>query len=228
MPKFVRFVLLATAIASVVGLGARAQAREPGGSIVGSMLVSEGDVGGGARVELWGALGALRLGGFFGVAALSSELDWRNRTMMPAGALVALAFDVGLVELVVTARGGMWGGASQEDKLRVGGLVGGGAWVDFAMEGGIGLGIGAELLGLFGGGDTWVVEPGLRLTWGRPTSASEPAPDADAVSDPEFAPSQTGPSQTSSALSRLEASGQAHGRDAARPEGRRAREDGRT
>jgi hypothetical protein len=51
--------------------------------------------------------------------------------------------------------------------MLVGGLVGGGAYVDVALDGGIALGAGAEVLGLFGGGDTWAVIPGLRLTWGR-------------------------------------------------------------
>lgn len=153
----------------------RAAADDPGGSIIGQFLVSDGDYGGGATIDLWGSIGPLRLGGFFGFAALPSERDWHNRTMMPAGVLVALALDVGFADVVIDARAGLWGGASQEDKLLVGGLVGGGAYLDLALDGGIAIGVGAEALGLFGGGDTWVIEPGLRLTWGRAVSAPEPA-----------------------------------------------------
>ncbi len=153
-----------------------AHAEEPGGSIAAQFLISDGDYGGGATIDLWGDIGPLRLGGFFSFAAVPSARDWHNRTMMPAGVLVALAIDVGFADIVIDARGGIWGGASQESKLLVGGLVGGGAYLDFALDGGIAIGVGAEVLGLFGGGDTWVLEPGLRLTWGRGTPpTAEPA-----------------------------------------------------
>jgi len=168
---------LGAALALALSAPGVARAQDPGGSIIGQVLVSEGDIGAGGTIDLWGTVGPLRLGGFFSFAALPSEVDWRNRTMMPAGVLVALAIDVGFADIVIDARGGLWGGASQESKLLVGGLVGGGAYLDFALDGGIAIGVGAEVLGLFGGGDTWVVEPGLRLTWGRgtPSPAVEPA-----------------------------------------------------
>ncbi|MBX7193603.1 MAG: hypothetical protein K1X94_16220 [Sandaracinaceae bacterium] len=159
--------IAALALGLVAAPASEARADDPGGSIVGQLYVSDGDVGGGGMIDVWGAIGPLRLGGFFGVAAVPSGRDWHNRTMMPAGVHVSLAIDLSAVDLVIVARGGLWGGASQEAKMLVGGLVGGGAYVDVALDGGIALGAGAEVLGLFGGGDTWAVIPGLRLTWGR-------------------------------------------------------------
>lgn len=158
-------------LSTLGGVSATAHAQDPGGSIVGQLHISDGDLGGGAMIDLWGALGPsvcrLRLGGFFGVIAIPSERDWHNRTMMPLGAQASLALDLGGADLVLQVRGGLWGGASQEHKLLVGGLVGGGAYLDVALEGGVAIGGGVEVLGFFGGGDTWSVVPGLRLTWGR-------------------------------------------------------------
>lgn len=156
------------AVVLLVIAPSRASADDPGGSIAGQLYVSDGDVGGGAMLDVWGAVGPLRLGGFFGATSIPSARDWHNRTMMPAGVHVSLALDLEAVDLVIVARGGLWGGASQESKLLAGGIVGGGVYADVALEGGIAIGGGAEVFGFFGGGDTWAVVPALRLTWGRP------------------------------------------------------------
>ena len=167
-------VALVMALASVLAPAAVVRAEGPGGSIVGQLYVSDGDLGGGAMIDVWGAIGPLRLGGFFGALSIPSNRDWHNRTMMPAGVHVSLAIDLSAVDIVFVARGGVWGGASQESKLLAGGIVGGGAYLDVALDGGIAIGGGAEVFGFFGGGDTWAVVPALRLTWGRPIAAPEP------------------------------------------------------
>ena len=172
-------VVLAFVLAAAAG---RARADDPGGSITGQVHVNDGDIGGGAMLDVWGTLGPLRLGGFFAVTSIPSARDWRNRTMMPAGVHISLVIDLDAVEIVLAARGGIWGGASQESKMLAGGVVGGGAYLDVALGGGISVGGGAEILGFFGGGDTWGVSPGLRLPWSspraEPASESVPAPDA--------------------------------------------------
>lgn len=175
------FTVVTLVALSVAASPSRAAADDPGGSIAGQFLISDGDLGGGATIDLWGDIGPLRLGGFFSFAALPSDRDWHNRAMMPVGALVAIAIDVGVADIVICGRGGIWGGASQEDKLLVGGVVGGGAYLDVDLGSGIAVGGGAEILGLFGGGDTWMLQPALRLTWGRPVASApaEPEPSAE-------------------------------------------------
>ncbi len=167
--------VLAIVTLSVLAPAREARAEGPGGSILGQLYVSDGDIGGGGMIDVWGALGPLRLGGFFGVLSIPSARDWHNRTMMPAGAHVSLALDLSVVDLVIVARGGIWGGASQESKLLAGGMFGGGAYLDVALDGGIAVGGGLEAFAFFGGGDTWAVVPALRLTWGRTIPAPEPA-----------------------------------------------------
>lgn len=168
----------------VLAPATQVRADDPGGSVAGQLYLSDGDVGGGAMVDVWGALGPLRLGGFFGVTSIPSARDWHNRTMMPAGVHVSLAIDLEAIDLVIVARGGLWGGASQESKMLVGGIVGGGVYVDVALEGGIAVGGGAEFYGFFGGGDTWSIVPALRLTWGR----AQPAPEPDLAISSEVTP----------------------------------------
>ena len=167
-PLASRAALFAVALSASALAPTAARADDPGGAIAGQLYVSDGDVGGGGMIDLWGTVGPLRLGGFFGVTSIPSARDWHNRTMMPAGVHVSLAIDLEAIDLVIVARGGVWGGASQESKMLAGGVVGGGVYVDVALEGGVAVGGGAELLGFFGGGDTWAVVPALRLTWGRP------------------------------------------------------------
>lgn len=165
---------LAIVLAASFATTSVANAQDPGGSIVGQLYVSDGDLGGGGMIDVWGSIGPLRLGGFLGVLSIPSARDWHNRTMMPAGVHASLAIDLTAVDLVIVARGGIWGGASQESKLLAGGMFGGGAYLDVALDGGIAVGGGLEAYGFFGGGDTWALVPALRLTWGRQLAGPEP------------------------------------------------------
>ncbi len=158
------------ALAACVAIGplspAPTRAEEPGGAITGQLFVSDGDVGASGLIDVWARLDALRVGGFFGVVALPSARDFHDRTMMPAGLRAALALEFGDVDLELVLRVGAFGGASQEDKLFTGVLVGGGPYLDVRLVEGVALGVGVEAFGYFGGGDTWALSPGLRLAWG--------------------------------------------------------------
>lgn len=154
---------------------APARADDVGGSVVGQFAIADGDLGGAATLDLWAPIGPLRLGGFFGVGATPSSRDRYNRTYMPLGVAASLALDLeGGTFVSVVARGGLWGGATQDTKLTVGGLVGGGVYLDVGIGGGVTLGGGVEAWGFFGAGDTWAVLPGLRMTWGQPVASAEP------------------------------------------------------
>lgn len=163
-----------------------ARADDLGGSVVGQLVVSDGDLGGAGTLDLWAPVGPLRLGGFFGIGAIPSARDWHNRTFMPVGASASLAIDLGGgTFLSVLARGGLWGGATQEHKLTIGGLVGGGAYLDVGLGGGVTVGGGVEAWGFFGGGDTWAVLPGLRMTWGQPVAETVTEAEAETVTEAE-------------------------------------------
>jgi hypothetical protein len=170
--RLARIGSLAAGLAALA-LATPAGADDVGGAVAGQLVVTEqGDLGGAATLELWAPFGPLRLGGLFGVGATPSAGDRYNRTYMTLGAAASLALDVGggtFVSLV--ARGGLWGGATQEAKLTVGGLVGGGAYLDVGLGGGVTLGGGLDVWALLGAGDTWAVLPGLRMTWGQPLEA---------------------------------------------------------
>jgi hypothetical protein len=177
--------LLPVGLAALV-CAAPARADDVGGSVVGQLVVADGDLGGAATLDLWAPIGPLRLGGFFGVGATPSARDRYNRTYMPLGAAASLALDVGGGTFVsIVARAGLWGGATQDAKLTIGGLVGGGAYLDVGLGGGVTLGGGVEAWGLFGAGDTWAVLPGLRMTWGQPleTTAAEETAAGETAAD---------------------------------------------
>ena len=144
---------------------AKAQDR-PAGSVQAHFLASpEEDFGAAVSADLWFPIDDLRLGGFFGVGAVPSAVDARNRVFMPLGVSVAfepVSEDVGVS---LRVRGGLWGGATQDAKLTVGGFVGGAAYLLFPLGGGTTLGVGIDVWGLFGDGDTVLFAPGLALTW---------------------------------------------------------------
>lgn len=166
-----RTSLLALALAtSALAAPAVAQAEDGviGGSIAGQLIIADGDLGGGAMIDLWVPFGPLRIGGFLGANITPSDRDNHNRIAMPAGALIGLTADLNGFYLSVLARGGLWAGSTQETKLTAGGLVGGAAFFDIHIGQGSTIGIGADAWVMLGAGETWAVVPSIRIAWGEP------------------------------------------------------------
>ncbi len=159
---------LAFALALSVAAPAAAQDAFAGG-VQGHFLASpQGDLGAGLSADLWYALEMFRFGGFFGVAAVPAEEDLRNRIFMPLGASIGFEAVGDVVGVSIRARGGLWGGATQEVKLTAGGFVGGAAYLLFALGGGVAVNVGLEVWGVFGDGETALFSPSAGLTWSPP------------------------------------------------------------
>ena len=158
-------------------------AQDVSGALSGHVVIADGDLGGGTMVDVWARFDWLRVGGFLGVSSVSSPRDSRNRIAMPIGASVAFVFDLGLAEIQLRLRGGLWGGATQGVKLTAGGFLGGGPYVMFDLGGGASFGGGLEVWGILGEGETWAVTPGLSLSWGATSPPSE-----DSEADGEAVP----------------------------------------
>jgi hypothetical protein len=165
-PGFVRPALVvALAALCVAPSSARAQ-FEPAGTLTGHLLASPtADLGGAVGADLWVPLGIFRVGGYFGVGAVPSGEDVQNRIFMPLAASVGLELMGEWVGFSLRARGGIWGGATQDVKLTAGGFIGGGAYLLFNLSEGVGLGVGMDVWGLFGDGQTALFAPGVGLTW---------------------------------------------------------------
>jgi hypothetical protein len=170
--------VLALAVASALPRNASAQLELAGTATAHLLLTTPGEVGGALGVDLTAPVGPLRLGGYFGVGALPSDVDTRNRTFMPLAATIGLELGDGPIGVSLRARGGLWGGATQEVKLTFGGYVGGGAYLGVDVGGGARIAIGLDVWGLLGDGGTAVFAPGLGLTWG-------PSPMDDPTETPE-------------------------------------------
>ncbi len=123
------------------------------------------DFGGALTADLWYANGVFRIGGFFGAGAVPSADDVHNRIFMPLAISAAIEVLGPSIGFSVRARGGMWGGATQAVKITAGGFIGGGASLLFALGNGVGLGVGLDVWGLFGDGETVLFAPGIDLTW---------------------------------------------------------------
>jgi hypothetical protein len=156
-------VILMTTLAAPV-----ASAQELSGALGAGPVIADGDVGGGGWVDLWAAFDWFRIGGFTGAITIPSSRDARNRLATPLALSIAAVANLGDVDLEVRARGGMWGGATQEVKLTAGGFVGGAVFLDFHLGGGASLGGGVEIWGILGAGETWAIAPSLTLTFGPP------------------------------------------------------------
>lgn len=138
----------------------------PAGAVSGHLLASTApDFGGALGADLWVPLGMFRVGGFFGVGAVPSEDDTQSRVFMPLAASVGLEVLGEVVGFSLRARGGLWGGATQEVKLTAGGFIAGGAYLLFNLGAGAALAVGMDVWGLFGDGETALFAPGLGLTW---------------------------------------------------------------
>lgn len=155
-------------LAFVLGaLPSRSAAQDVAGALSAGFVDADGDPGAVALLDLFVPFEFLRLGGFMGVSSIVSDRDERNRVMMPVGASVALVADVGVV-LSLRARGGLWGGATQDVKLTLGGFVGGGVGIGFHLSPSVSVSAMIEAWGILGAGETWAVVPGLSLEWGHP------------------------------------------------------------
>jgi len=164
-------LLFSALLAGVCGAPSLVSAQEgPAGAVTGHVLTSVApDVGGAIGADLWLPLDIFRIGGFFGVGALPSGEDVQNRVFMPLAASVGLEVLGDFVGVSLRARGGLWGGATQEVKLTAGGFVGGGAYLLFNLGRGASLSVGMDVWGLFGDGETALFAPGVGLTWAPTT-----------------------------------------------------------
>lgn len=173
-----RGALAALALAAGLALAPRvARAQDVAGSLAGHLLIADGDTGGGATLDVWAPIDWLRLGGFVGVGVIPADRDARNRVMMPAGVSVAARWDGGGVAFSLRARGGVWGGATQEAKLTLGGFVGGGATLGWQVSPRVALFVGIEVWGVFGAGESWCVPLSVGLEWGPEAPAPSTAID---------------------------------------------------
>jgi hypothetical protein len=148
------------------------------GSLGASLVISDGDLGGAAMLDVWAPIDVIRLGGFVGVSAIVSDRDERNRVMMPVGASAGLFLGDDVV-FSLRARGGVWGGATQENKLTIGAFLGGGAGLGFHVSPEVSVSAAIEVWGILGAGETWAIAPGLSLEWGHPVAPPEAAVDPE-------------------------------------------------
>ena len=164
---------LGPALALLALLGTSgAKAQDIAGALTAGFVYADGDPGAVALLDVWVPVDVLRFGACFGVGAIPSERDDRNRVMMPVGASVAL-FTPGDVTFSLRLRGGIWGGATQDVKVTAGGFVGGGAGLGLHLSPEVTLSAVLEAWGLFGAGETWAVVPGLAFEWGHPGQDAE-------------------------------------------------------
>lgn len=176
LPQLFAALFLATTTAA---LPAGARAQDVAGAVTGSFVMADGDPGAAAMLDVWAPLSIVRLGGFFGVSSIVSDRDAHNRVMMPVGASLALMVDAGPVLLSILGRGGLWGGATQDVKLTIGGFVGGGVGLGFHISPSVSVSAQVELWGILGAGETWALSPGISIAWGHP----EPETDDDVSED---------------------------------------------
>lgn len=155
-----------------LGTPASAQEREPArieglaGAVNAHFLASSApDFGGALAADLWYASDVWRVGGFFGVGAVPSPDDAQNRVFMPLAVSVAIESLDDPIGFSLRVRGGLWGGATQAVKITAGGLVGGGAYLLFALGPGVALSVGLDVWALFGDGETVLFAPSLGLSF---------------------------------------------------------------
>jgi hypothetical protein len=146
-----------------------ASAQSVAGALnAGAIFDGAGDVGAGGWVDVWCAFDWARIGGFAGAATIPSSVDLYDRFAAPVGISLAAIANLGDYDLGLRARGGFWGGSTQQDKMTAGGFIGGAGFLEFHLGGGASLGAGVEIWGFFGSGQTYAVAPTLTLSWGPP------------------------------------------------------------
>ncbi|MDQ3031346.1 MAG: hypothetical protein M3Y87_02945 [Myxococcota bacterium] len=189
-------LVVACACACAIG-GALAPSRaeaqsqpQLAGSLGAHLAIADGDIGGAILLDVWAAIDWLRIGGFVGAGAIPSDRDAYNRVFMPLG--ISAAAQIATTDqlaLSVSLRAGLWGGATQAEKLTLGAFVGGGAYLGFVLGGGAILNVGADVWGIISSdawhtpsdpddrvsASTWAIAPGVGLSW-TPEIEPEPAP----------------------------------------------------
>lgn len=179
--RLARVAALAMALAST----SIARAQELSGAINAGVIVADGDVGAGGWLDLWAAFDWFRIGGFTGALTIPSSRDSHDRFATPAGISMAAVANLGDYDLELRARGGMWGGSTQEVKMTAGGFVSGAAFIDLHLGGGASVGAGVEVWGFLGAGATWAVVPTITLTWGpAPPVRTSPTSDLEGMESP--------------------------------------------
>ncbi|WP_236515750.1 hypothetical protein [Sandaracinus amylolyticus] len=158
----------------------REESVRPSGSLGAHLLVADGpDLGGLVMLDVWAAWQWLRIGGFIGAGAIPSERDASNRVMMPLGISAAAEVLTESLALSVRLRAGLWGGATQAEKLTAGPFFGVGFYLGFLLGNGAVLNVGADAWGVIGSeawsdasgpdaavsASTWVIAPGIGLSW---------------------------------------------------------------
>lgn len=183
MRRTLALPFLAALALTTTSVAVPARAQDVAGAVTGSFVIADGDPGAAAMLDVWAPLsivGAIvRIGGFFGVSSIVSERDAHNRVMMPVGASLALMIDAGPAIISIVGRGGVWGGATQEVKLTLGGFVGGGVALGFHLSPSVSVSAQVELWGVLGAGETWALAPGISIAWGHD------APEMEDESGPE-------------------------------------------
>lgn len=160
--------ILAIALSVALAPSSTARAQELSGALGAGPIIADGDVGGGGWLDLWATFDWFRIGGFTGALTIPSSRDSHDRFATPFAISMAAVANLGDVDLELRARGGMWGGSTQEAKMTAGGFLGGGAFLDFHIGGGVSIGGGVEVWGFLGAGATWAIAPSLTLTFGPP------------------------------------------------------------
>jgi hypothetical protein len=168
------------ALALAMPVRAAAQDFQPGGAITGHFLIADGDLGGAGMLDVWAPFDWARIGGFVGAAATPSERDAHNRIFMPIGVSFAAHLSpTGDLSVELRARLGLWGGATQSEKLTMGVFAGGGAYLGLDLGVGAVFQVGADVWGVIASdawrastapddvpsASTWVIAPGVGFSW---------------------------------------------------------------
>lgn len=163
----IRSLVLSGAIAvAAVALAvpiARAEPLRLSGAATGSYLAHEGGGGAGLVLDLGAAFGAVRVGGFTGVAALLGQ-ESNTRVFLPLGPAIAVRLGAGAVNASLGLRAGIWGGATDAG-LAAGGLFGAGARFGYRLGRGASVTVGVDGWLMVGQGARWVIAPGVGLQW---------------------------------------------------------------
>lgn len=163
-------LVAAAALCAVTTPAASAQ-WEPSGRIAGALQIDLGEgesderrFGGALTVDLWSALGPARLGFVTGLGALTRGDDDENRIYAPLGLSVGAGTSGHTVDFTVLARGGIWGGATNQG-LRVGAFLGGGASLDLRIDDVLSVAVALDVWVFFREETRVALSPSIGLQW---------------------------------------------------------------